>query len=133
MGLIDKMAKNPARPDLWPLAGRLQEHVISAVASPYQSLWSMSEDEIREHIQRQQDFLDIIDFAGDAQDAGELGLIGLGAAKVASKLTIPGAVASGLLLASKYATKANKAHLEEVLQNRRNGGNPFDRPAPPVE
>jgi hypothetical protein len=133
MTLIHKMATNVHRPDLWPLAEELRGQAITAQESPYQSLWSMSGDELRDHIQRQAEFLDIIDFGGDAQDAGELGVIALGAKNIASKLTVPGAVASALLLAAKYATKANKAHLEDVLQNRQNGGNPFDRSPLKVE
>ncbi len=126
LGLINKMATSEYRPDLWPLAGRLQEHVAAAKASPYQSLWSMSDKEISDHIRRR-DFLNILDYAGDAQDIGELGLVGAGAANIARSVTIPGAAANGVLLAAKYATKANKAHLESILEERRNGGNPFDR------
>ncbi len=127
LGLINKMATSEYRPDLWPLAGRLQEHVAAAKASPYQSLWSMSDKETSDHIRRQEDFLNILDYAGDAQDIGELGLVGAGAANIARSVTIPGAAANGVLLAAKYATKANKAHLELILEERRNGGNPFDR------
>ena len=131
LALIDKMSKNEYRPDLWPLAGTLQGQVAAAQASPFQSLWSMSDDEIRDHIRRQEEFLNILDYTGDAQDVGELGLAAAGAANIARSVTVPGAVANGVLLAAKYATKANKAHLESVLENRRNGGNPFDHPPQP--
>lgn len=106
------------------LYGTIQLKQAGSIASPYQDVWALSDDEIDRRMAQNEAFLEGLDILGDAQDAGSVAAP-LAAIQVAPKFAPATATLAAILLGTKWMTKGEQEMLKREFEARRRGDYPF--------
>jgi hypothetical protein len=106
------------------LYGTIQLKQAGSIASPYQDVWALSDDEIDKRMAQNAAFLEGLDSLGDAQDVGSVAAP-LAMIQLAPKFTPATATLTAMLLGTKWMTKGEQEMLQRELEARRRGNYPF--------